>query len=70
MRGQSEFGPASRWSWYLHCGDGEGGFRAGMLSRHLMGGQTVNKVSDLVTDSMCIPKKLDTELVVFVPSHD
>lgn len=29
-----------------------------------------DQIGEVLTDSLCVPKKLDTELVVFVPTHD
>lgn len=31
---------------------------------------TFDQIGDSFTDSLCIPKKLDAELVVFVPPYD
>ncbi len=29
-----------------------------------------DQISEVLTDSLCVPKKLDAKLVVFVPTHD
>ncbi len=31
---------------------------------------TFNQIGYLLTDSLCIAKKLDPELIIFVPAHD
>lgn len=52
-------------------GDGaEGRFCVNRLVRYRRCFAAFDQIGEVLTDSLGVPKKLDTQLVVFVPAHD